>query len=146
MDFKLILSIMCFLCVFFSCEKKDTTKNNIISKREFIMEYRQVFFLSYLYTATDRKIAKTLDSLNDWSFQGDGGNIPAKYSNHADSIATLCIKNADKVVFNPGEKPRTYLIPELARITQGNFIDSMAIIAYKDYVKWHEKAKSKIKH
>ncbi|WP_343535234.1 hypothetical protein [Pedobacter sp.] len=137
-----ILVIVLGLLFFASCGiKRNTFLEDKVSKKEFIEEYRRSFFLSYMRYATNKEIVKIMDDLNDMSYKGDGGNLPSKYLRHPDSIAKRCIEKAERIIFNPGESPKTFLIFELEKITRGNFLDSIANVAYKDYRRWYRKEK-----
>lgn len=135
--------ILLVCLIIFSC--KQPNKNHLledkVSKETFIIAYRNAFYHYYLSYATKGKIVKILDSLGDWSYQGDGGDLPPRYWGHPDSVAKQCIARADKIVFNPGEAPKTFLISELEKITRSKFLDSIAEVTYNDYDRWYEKEK-----
>jgi hypothetical protein len=132
---KLIKLLIIISLVYSSCQKKPQKVDaDILTKEQFISKYRLHFFLSFLSLATNNTIGKSLDSLNDWSYQGDGGFLPRKYNEQADSLAKQYFAKADRTVYNPGEKPRTYFIAELEKATSERTLDSLAAKAYLEYL------------
>lgn len=135
---KLIILLLC-LGIICSCSliKKRDDWDKPETKKNFTATYRDSFFCKYLSLATQKKIIGILDSLNDWSYQGDGGYVPPAYWGRIDSAAKTYFERADRIVFNPGEAPRTCFISELEMATRkGGFLDSAAKATYRDYRKW----------